>query len=487
MKAVVAVPPVLDFYFTPSRASALGASTVAGLLEKTGIETSLLNFPLSARKPSRLELPDELGHIKPFLIKGESGPVSFFSVYKRFGPAMSHCAEKIAEKNPNLLFISCFAWAYAGETISLADAVKKIRPGIIIVAGGAGVSVNPGFFEAAASIDWAICGEAEKVLPSFLSEKLNAAAAPASDPDIPEFQIRRTGHSERRNISYYSAILTRGCPKACRFCANYLVHGRKFRKTPPSTVKQEILLLPADENVHINFEDDNMLFAKDYFIDILRFIKERFPNAEFSAENGLDYTLLDKNLLDELIRLGFRSFNLSMASTSQDLLYRQDRPADSDRLAEILKVLGEKKIKSVTYFICGLEGETPETAVDNLIYLHSLPTLTGISLFYPVPGIPSGENDLNNYPPRLCAGSSAWPWTGSLTTLQLITAFRLSRLSNLIKTLEGRIASTAGEEQYRRLLDRIIDTGKLHTLKGGVIIKVPGMDTDMVTDFLNRS
>ncbi|MBI9106141.1 MAG: radical SAM protein [Spirochaetales bacterium] len=485
MKAVVAVPPVLDFYFTPSRASALGAVSVDELLKERGIETVLLNFPTLCAKPAKLELPPELTHLRDFIITGEHGPVSFFSNYKRFGPDFSGCAATIAAESPEILFISCFAWAYAEETVSLAAAVKALRPEIIITAGGSGVSVNPDYFEKAEPIDFVLTGEAEKVLPAFLEEQFGTGGGKAAR-EAPSFQINRTGYSERKNIQYYSAILTRGCPKSCKFCSNHLVHGREFRKTPAEEVERKIRLLPGDANIHINFEDDNLLFAKEYFVGILRMIRSRFPNASFSAENGLDYTLLDDVLLEELIEFGFRSFNLSMASTSQAMLRSQNRPADSDRLTAILHTLRKKKTASVTYFICGLEGETPGAVVDNLTYLHHLPTLTGISLFYPVPGLPICTQDFNSLPPRLCAGSSAWPWTGSLATSQLLTAFRLARLSNLIKTSQGLVGSSfpAPACPEAELLDIILSTGRLHTIKSRRIIEVHGMDNEMVTAFL---
>jgi len=489
MKAVVAVPPILDFYFTPTRASALGAAAVAGLLRNRGMETILMNFPTFSGKPRRLPLPEEMKHIKDFIIQGEQGPLSYFSTYKRFGPAFSRCAEIITSENPEVLFISCFAWAYAQETVSLAIAVKEIKPEIIIAAGGAGVSVNPGHFEKSESIDHVFTGEAETALPGFLDTLTGRKGEEQlRGPDTTDFLIRSTGHSPRKKIHYYSAILTRGCPKSCRFCSNHLVHGRKFRKSPFEDVKKAILRLPEDENIHINFEDDNLLFAPDYFTGILKMIKTRFPEAEFTAENGLDYSLLTGSLLEKLINLGFKSFNLSMASTSQALLDSQGRSADAGRLERILYKLGKQKIASVTYFICGLENESPATVMDNLVYLHSLPTLTGISLFYPVPGIPSGGNDLNQFPPRLCAGSSAWPWTGSLSTAQMITAFRLSRLSNLIKSTEGLLPSAAsasitGKEE---LLEKISASRKLHTIRSGQIIEVPNMDDEMVKEFYSR-
>ena len=500
MKAVVAAPPVIDFYFTPTRASALGATAVKKILEEYGITAVLLNFPtLIKKKPAKLSIPDELQHLNSELITGEHGPLSFFTKYGHYGPSMIDCAKIIISEKPELLFISCFAWAYACETLELAATVRKLNPSIKIIAGGAGVSVNPEFFES--DFDFILAGEAESVLPGFIEEQISLSAdltvpagfdaAPISAPNIlSRFYWNETGVSVSKNIRFISAILTRGCPKACRFCANYLVHGRQFRKTPLNEISLSLSELPVDMNIHLNFEDDNLLLDPDYFFSVLKLVKQKFPTAEFSAENGLDYTMLNEDKVRLLTSLGFKSFNLSMASSSDSLLKREHRQSNLNRLKLVLNTAAETGARSTTYFICGLGGDSPETTLDNLITLHHLPTLTGISMFYPVPGLPGFDTaKMKNFSPKLCAGSSAWPWTGSLTSRQMITAFRLSRFSNLIKTLEGRISGRDGEcgadDLSRQLVETILQKGRLHTLVKHRITEVPPQDESLVKGFLD--
>jgi hypothetical protein len=80
-------------------------------------------------------------------------------------------------------------------------------------------------------------------------------------------------------------------------------------------------------------------------------------------------------------------------------------------------------------------------------------------------------------PPRLTAGSSAYPWTGALSTAQIVTAFRFSRLINLAKR-QGR--SNDEEELLqrcfadRRLLTTLRDAG------GGLdVARPPGLDEEL--------
>lgn len=488
MKAVIAAPPVTDFYFTPSRASALGAAAVERFLADCGFDTVFFNFPVSVKKSRELPLPAELGHLKNHLIPGESGPLSFFSSYKRFGPEYTDCASAVLEQNPDMILISSFAWAYAEDAVRLAAAIKKVNTRIPVAVGGAGPSVNPEYFRMSGVFDFVLPGEAEVVLPEFIEETFGLTPC-RLQPD-PGFYLRETGKSEKKGLRYYSAVLTRGCPKNCRFCSNHLVHGRKFRKCDTGDIAGELDRIPDDYDIHLNFEDDNLLFDRDYFFEVIDIVKHKFPGAVFTAENGLDYTFLDENSVSMLTKSGFKSFNFSMASADQYLLKNERRISDTEKLGSIIRRAKQEGASSVTYFICGLEGDTESTAISSLAHLHRLPTLTGISLFYPVPGLPGYSTDrMNSFSPVLSAGSSAWPWSGSLTTTQMITAFRIARFSNLLKSIEGLVSpfrSNGAAPQWTEITERISAEKKLFTFSGGKIIEVPEQDPALLSSFLSR-
>ena len=492
MKTVIAVPSLRDFYFTPSRASALGSVSLQKILSRYAIDAHIYNFPAANVKSRSRPLPDELKYLEPLIIKNETGPVSFFTGYRRFGPEPESCASELTATEADVIFISCFAWAYAEDCIELASEIKKFKPNILTVAGGAGVTVNPEYFRLSGVIDLTLPGRAEEVLADVLEDHFGLKPSTGTLQSLqsdPGFIWAETGISIKKNKRFISAMLTRGCPRNCRFCANHLVHGREFRKAGLDDLKSGINELPAELNLHINFEDDNLLIDKNYLFSVIEIIKTRFPYSTFSAENGLDYTLLDKNTVMELIKSGFSSFNLSMASSSRELLRMENRHSDNSRLRSVIETVADTGIPSVTYFICGLENDTSSSVLDNILILHGLPTLTGISMFYPVPGLPGFPPEtMSRYPPRLCAGSSAYPWNDSLSTVELITAFRLSRLSNLIKTRQRRILPgenrKAETEEINRLIERTVKSGRLHTIAGGEIIPVPQQDETLVAGFL---
>jgi len=483
-KAAVAVPSFCDFYATPHRLSALGAIIVKKELQDQGWQTQLSQFPLSAKET--LALPASLSYLRPYLLPDELGPTAFFTRYHRFGPSPDRCARAILAQNPDAVFLSCFAFAYADDTVALARQIKKLHPSTPVFVGGAGVSVLPEYFQGQACIDAAIGGEAESALIHFLSR-----GAPHKDINRDtnrhslQPRVAIAAQKYPKNVLWLTTSLSRGCPRKCTFCANHLTQGRLFRKIDPSDLMKELATFPQDGPVHINFEDDNILVDREFFFEILTAVKQAIPHVSFSAENGMDYSFLDMDTLHRLIDFGFKQFNLSMASCSPEILKDARRPGDLRQLKDILKRLNQLKVPAIVYFICGLAADTTDTVIENLSFLVKQPVRAGISLFYPVPGLPGFEDPhmFMSADSHLCTGSAAFPWTGSLTTSQMVTAFRMARFGNLAKKKRQTSAD-------RELLTRIHRKKKLFTFrrknKMHQMVRPPGLDHHMEAAFFER-
>ena len=509
MRIAVALPPLRDFYLSPRRMSALGCRTVVRLLEEAGGHTVVsparraeasaqenaeasehgepFLFPLMG-KPHSLPLPREAAYLNEWLLPGESGPLSFFTAFQRFGPDPAEAAGMIAREQPQAVFVSSFAYAYAEDAVLFAAALRKLMPETLIVAGGAGPSSWPDYYlhppaelynqadRGRPVFDAVFTGEAETGLPlllAFLTDRLSAnnsgtnrrtsvlIQAPASSSAESlscVFAIQRQTKKE----AWISTSLSRGCPQGCRFCSAHLCHGRQFRAVAHKEIAAAADKLPrelTEKHIHLTFEDDNMLQDEAWFSGVLRIFRERFPRVSFSAENGLDYRLLGPAALRQLIAAGFESFNLSLADIDEEKA-APSRQTDVKKFLAAARGIAEKGLPLVSYFIAGLEDSTPEKIVRNLAFLAQTPGLAGISLFYPVPGIPGFDpppETLRRYP-GLARGSFAWPWTGSLSTGELVTAFRLARLVNLAK----KSSRSADEEE---LLARCFAEKRLFTLQ----------------------
>ncbi|MDC7223115.1 MAG: radical SAM protein [Spirochaetales bacterium] len=499
MRIVIVQPSIEDFYSTPHRLSALGGFSIMGLLEKQGHRVELINFPLTGRKPRKKTLPVWADHLEPHLME-ERGPVSYFNQWRRWGPEPEEAARIIHEKSPDFILISLFAHAYSEEALLLARACKTFNPAgrsVPVAVGGAGVTVHPLFFTQENAIDLVLAGEGEvlfkdsslDVLRDYAlgGEKLIRADRYCSASDmIPLFSHTTGGRSH----SQVAALLSRGCPRGCRFCSNHLTQGKKVRRLEPSVVEEAFgnflrkSHFPPGKRLTLDLEDDNLLMNKDYLRSVLNRLirvweKQGRKRGEllFTAENGMDYELLDRGLLEELVQFGFRQFNFSLASADRGLLAQENRFFQPEKLADHLVFLKEKGIPVVTYFICGLAGDSRESIAKVLSFLFHQSTLGGISLFYPVPGLEgfTGPDPYRGRHVGLSRGSMAFPWNNSLTTETMITAFRLSRLFNLMKDETFRA-------EQEELISTICQENRLYTYnRHKKMIPVTRQDGDLVS------
>ncbi|MCL2705251.1 MAG: hypothetical protein FWE72_03480 [Spirochaetaceae bacterium] len=526
MNIAVVIPPIEDFYFSHRRFASLGAIKGAEILRKAGFFTDIFDFTKGAQY--KIELPQPIKYLNEYIIEEEKGSCSFFTSYTHFGYDTDKCASIIASGNYIAVFVSLFAFCYADSAIAFARSLKKIKPDIKIIACGAGVSVFPEYFKE--YFDSVIIGEAEIFLEWYTSvrsstqsslEENHASCAshtslsssnlilPKNLLPVGDFKERHTktgdftpsigiAYTDKKNLCV-SLMLSRGCFKNCRFCSNFITHGRGFRNTEPEMLKETLTSMKTvfaehkNKKIFINIEDDNILCDKAVFLKQLEIIKEffikiGFSDLFFSAENGLDYMLLDEDICNTLIiNYNFRQFNFTMTSSNKIVTESQKRDSDLNKLENILFYLGEKvvpAIPSVTYFIAGLDSDSPEKTVDSLLFLAKTPGLSGISMFYAVPGLLGFNTNhfLKNTSPELCRGSSAFPWNNTLSTKQLITAFRISRTINFLKKKEDNLINN--EQELRK---KIISEKKLFTLTAdNSIVEPKQVDSEMVEMFFEK-
>jgi len=234
------------------------------------------------------------------------------------------------------------------------------------------------------------------------------------------------------------------------------------------------------------FEDDNLLLDTEYFLKVLKSFKKVNPEISFLAENGLDYSLLTPEVVNELIDSGLVKFNLSLASIDPAILELEKRPLFLEHYKEIVATIATRNIPCITYFICGFKNDTKISIARTLAFLANQPVIIGISLFYPVPGIHGFENlkIFNELLPFCCNSTSAYPWNGSLSTSTLITAFRLSRFVNLQKQ---KIKS----EIEIKIMKMIQENRKLYTFvkvnQSIEIVPVKNNDQELVEEFFRSA
>jgi len=256
-KAVAAAPPLQDFYFTSGRASALGLAGIAKELGDRGVEYKTFNFPRMNGRGRNIALPEHYDYFKPFLPEGERGPLSFFTGRKIYGPRFDEAARLIGNCQPDIVFLSLFAWTYGEDVLELASHLRKVLGAEVpIVLGGAGAAVFPSWFEQSGLFDCVLRGESETTLAALL---------------------------------------------------DHLESG-----LPLEAFKEKSLPADPERPIHINMEDDNLLFHKENFHKFLTMAKRLFPKATSSAYPWGD------SLSTEQMVTAFRLLRLSNLIKKED-------------------------------------------------------------------------------------------------------------------------------------------------------------------------
>ena len=102
--------------------------------------------------------------------------------------------------------------------------------------------------------------------------------------------------------------------------------------------------------------------------------------------NGLFPASLDREMVIAMKAAGFKTLNLSLGTTSGAQLKRFRRPNTLSAFENALELAESCGLNAVGYIIVAAPFQNPMDSVDDLLYLASLRTLAGVSVFYPSPG-----------------------------------------------------------------------------------------------------
>lgn len=459
-------PPIRDYYRTAKRTLPYGLGLIADALLEDGVSVEILDA-LATRKVRSLEAPPAFAHLAPFYGRPDRSPFALFHGYRHYGYAFSHIEALVRRSGAFLVGISSLFTAYWDEARETARIVRKALPNAWIVVGGHHPTALPASVLSSDAVDFVIRGDGEAALPA-LYRVLRRGASPESVPGIgfgkPDGShvmrepavvdaLRGLGpgaldriHSDayrRRGRGGAVVVASRGCPMSCTYCA-VGSGGLPYRRRPVADVLAEMDTAVARSDARfIDFEDENLSLDPNWFHALLAGIRERFGRRtlELRAMNGLYAPTLDAGLIDAMAEAGFSALNLSLCTTHPGTLRRFRRPDLCDAVTHALKLGQARGMDAVTYILVGAPGQRAADAVDDLLFLAELPTLAGVSVFYPAPGsVEYRRTDAAGGLPGTFAAmrSAALPVSDTTTRLESATLLRLGRILNFMKHLRDR-------------------------------------------------
>jgi sulfatase maturation enzyme AslB (radical SAM superfamily) len=401
MKVFLIVPPLEDFFFTPSRAYPLGALYLATVLKEAGLEAKVLNS-LEENRKSTLKVPEKFSYLRRYYNHNKS-PFCLFSNYYHFGLTYAEIEGEIKKFSPDVVGISSNFSPYFDCAYKVAKVVKKANKNIVVVLGGRFPTVLPRYVLQQRYIDFVIRGEAEfsflELCKSIYKGKINkidglcyktnaglylSSKIPIiGDLDILPFPkrdlINYTSYRHRGMVTT-AIISSRGCNLGCRFCAI----KEKFRKRSAQNVFREIRYCYDLGIRHFNFEDDNINLNPEFekILDLI--IKDFEKKIKVSFMNGLLSLRLSNHIREKLIKSGITHLDLSLVSSQKILREGLRRKEQKKGIFSLVNWMAEKRIATTVHFITAFPYQEFRDALRDLKYLAEKKVFLGISIFYPV-------------------------------------------------------------------------------------------------------
>ncbi|HMK95148.1 MAG TPA: radical SAM protein [Candidatus Limnocylindrales bacterium] len=373
MKILLVNPPQ-TFYpgsEPPAGNLPLGLMYVAAVLTKTGYQTEILDAFMTDAS---------------FQKTGETITV---------GMPFEKIKQEIRSRKPDILGIAGPFTCQIENSVKVSDLAKQVNPDILAVVGGPHVTTVPKeFLEEARSVDIAVTGEGEYIMPEIagylegkkqLNEILGIAyrkdeevkvnpsrpfirnldELPYPAYDLIEMELylspKKVGYRSFRNRAI-SMITSRGCPFNCCFCSVHLHMGKGFRAHSAEYVLNHVQYVVEKFNVkNIFFEDDNLT------LDLARFeaicdglIQERI-RIGWETPNGVRADCLNRNLLQKMKKSGCKSVFFGVESGDQQILDNVIcKSLDLNRVVEVAKICKDINLKTGAFYIIGFPGEKKE-------------------------------------------------------------------------------------------------------------------------------
>jgi len=457
-------PPIRDYYLTAKRTVPYGLASIAATLMAQGFSVEILDaLAVSTSRP--VEPPPEMSGLDKFYGKPDVSPFSLFHRFRHFGWSFEHLGRKARDSGAWLVGISSLFTPYVNEALAAAEAVKRSLPQCALVLGGHHPTALPESVLASPWVDFVLRGEGEASM-ALLAQNLREGRPLRSVPGIgfrrpdgslhidapahlrqleglprPAFELLNHRHYRRRRQASAVVVASRGCPLRCSYCsvggAAWLPH--RLRPVPEVLAEIEWALTRQGAGF-IDFEDENLSLDRDWFLEILDGIAQRFgaPEFELRAMNGLFPPTLDAEVIRAMRRAGFRTLNLSLGSTHARQLRRFQRADVREAFDRALALAEDIGLNAVGYIIVGAPHQRPEDSVDDLLFLSERRVLAGVSVFYPAPGSRDfdGCRELGLLPDQFsCLRASALPIDHTTRREESATLLRLGRVLNFMKHL----------------------------------------------------
>lgn len=312
---------------------------------------------------------------------------------------------------PDIVGVNAFSYC-SKYVISLSNDIKKHTKTPLIL-GGPHVSAVRAKVLEQMPVDFAIKGEAEASLPTFLNEfkkkrphfeKINGLIwrKPTGEivenpdmayiqdldsipfPDYSEFKFEKYSYFVSKTMPI---ITSRGCPYGCNYCSVKLSMGRGFRPRSPENVIAEIKHWYHQGFKKFEINDDCFsldLARAEKICDLI--INERLE-ISYDLYNGIRADRVTLNLLNKMKASGCKFVSYGCESGDQKIINSMGKNLKLSDVRKAVKLTNKVGIRNSVNFIIGHTNETKKSAEKTLKFASKLPTdFVNIYNIIPYPG-----------------------------------------------------------------------------------------------------
>ena len=277
------------------------------------------------------------------------------------------------------LFATTFNWPIVAQ---IARLLKERSPNLQIWVGGPQLTLFPTLCMEENTIDGAVIGEGEAVLPKILNQIKSGAIS----TDLPGVIFREGDKIFRGKESviienldslplpalellpllryqaltlpmpFISMITSRGCPYKCRYCSQVYVGGRYRQHSANRVVEEMIRAKELFKVREIVFFDESFTADKKRVIEICDLIEQKNLKVGWNIRTRADR--LDQELMPKLKKAGCYGIHIGVESGSPGIQKAMNKNLNLEKVAKVVKDAKKYDLVTRGYFMLGYPGET---------------------------------------------------------------------------------------------------------------------------------
>ena len=284
----------------------------------------------------------------------------------------------IYQKCPDIVGFSLYIWNIE-ESLKVIRLLKKVKPDILIVAGGPEVTYDYDLWlERAPEIDVIVIGEGERTFKQLLDAysggndfssvqgiayrmgdglKFTAPGPKLDLRSLPSpFRFEEDINELGKRVTYIET--SRGCPFSCQFCLSSIEVGVRYFNR--DAIKDDIRYLMHNGAKTIKFVDRTFNISRSYAMEMFQFlIDEHKPGTVFQFEITGDIMRPEViEFLNTHAPAGLFRFEIGVQSTNDLTNELVQRRQNFDKLSRTVRLVKEGgKIDQHLDLIAGLPEE----------------------------------------------------------------------------------------------------------------------------------